>query len=735
MEMRKNILIITFFIIIFLSSPINAYDGSVHMEINRNATNYSKLDLVLKNQLKLIGGINSKLLLRILDGEKIETVADWIRYGGDAEDYGKEGKDDFRSTRAYNHFHDPLEDWGDAGLNNYAVKWFYNQYYSRYPVSTVLWGLNSGQQDFYGNTTGDWSWGKAKESYYIYLTGKDFEGDSVASTEATRNSHFAECIRSLGQTMHLLEDMSSPPHTRNDVHIFPIDKISDIELDKPFGRWTYETHTKKYLKDEGEHKLDFIPNQSGDKPNPHFFEVPVIIQDSDYSNINPVVGLFDRNAYNHSGSIPQNNILGLAEYTNANFFSEDTMWDDQSEYPYPSKGQTNYNDRWWNINNVEQIDAGDGTIDNKIYIIRTDDKTHLAAARYWFEELHNSIGPRLKYGFELDETCWKDYADKLIPRAVGYSAALLDYFFRGEIEISAPEGFLYSIIDGSISPQQLTYIKAKIRNITPNEEMGSGTLIAVAKYKKRTDYEEDLSNDPPTASSREDKFSYSVSLPIEISYLSYEVPDEFMFDFSNDPIPAGITDLYLQVIFKGTLGNEEDIAIAVGMKDLNEPMHICSWNSTDRVYWYSQWKTADKISDEGLPEDLPYDFIIDPDNDLATSSKFYLDTEPAYYHTYNNPLPPGRYSRVIIITDAPSFYLYNTIYSNNPYIAGWKKLEISGLINQNDFYTHNQISEFRGIKANYWHGALIFYPDNVGIYNPPWPSPSDVDPIETAIFP
>ena len=31
MGMRKYILIISLFMIIFLSSPINAYDGSVHM--------------------------------------------------------------------------------------------------------------------------------------------------------------------------------------------------------------------------------------------------------------------------------------------------------------------------------------------------------------------------------------------------------------------------------------------------------------------------------------------------------------------------------------------------------------------------------------------------------------------------------------------------------------------------------------------------------------------------------
>jgi hypothetical protein len=40
--------------------------------------------------------------------------------------------------------------------------------------------------------------------------------------------------------------------------------------------------------------------------------------------------------------------------------------------------------------------------------------------------------------FFLDELCHQDYAEKIVPRAVGYSAALLDYFFRGTLSIRHP---------------------------------------------------------------------------------------------------------------------------------------------------------------------------------------------------------------------------------------------------------------------------------------------------------
>ena len=35
----------------------------------------------------------------------------------------------------------------------------------------------------------------------------------------------------------------------------------------------------------------------------------------------------------------------------------------------------------------------------------------------------------------LDDNVFRDYAARLIPRAVGYSAALLDYFFRGRLDV------------------------------------------------------------------------------------------------------------------------------------------------------------------------------------------------------------------------------------------------------------------------------------------------------------
>lgn len=756
--MLKKIILFILLLVVIICQSTFSYEGSVHRKLNEAASNIynSTLNDYIKSELGLAKGIEHTLK----EGNSEWSILEWISYGGEAEDYGILGKNDFFTTRAYNHFHDPLKSWNDAGLDNFILKLRYWNIFFRNPVSALLWGLNPGQQSFSTNLTGNWSWCKAKQWYYIYLTGKNFENESIEYTEDERNLNFIYSLRALGQTMHLLQDMSVPLHTRNDVHIFPIGKMEDY---KTF--WNYETYTLK--------NVQYL-NYTAKVPDKILLNDP--IPDPSYSDISPVSGLFDRNQYDGQTEPKDNELLGLSEYSNANFFTGDTMWDDEYNYPYPSKEQTNYDDNWWDIDNVEEIDAEDGQIDNRIYITKehtNEDniitETHLAVARYWLEEIATSIGSfividhglRLKHGFQLDEICWKDYSDDLIPRAVGYSAALLDYFFRGEIDISLPDGGMYSLIDGSISPHQFTYIKAKIKSNTVQEtdengvplsfeEIGAGTFMAIAKYKKRTDYEEDLSTDPPDAYSREDEFSYSYSETTEVDYIDPINGSDVTFDFSEDPIPAGITDLYLRVIFKGTLGNEIDTAIAIGNKDLNEPMHITVWNSTDRFYLDGVLKTADTIKTEEalrnivdldkdgeineVEEGEPY---IDPYK-IDTEIYFYAtDGEPEYVNATYTFLPYGRYGKLILLTDE----LFNiridrtAVYPPTNNISAYT---LSGVVNQEQTeggFLSTMVDTFRGIRQHAWRSFANYYPYSNGISTAPWPEVTDEPVAATTITP
>ncbi len=334
---------------------------------------------------------------------------------------------------------------------------------------------------------------------------------------------------------------------------------------------------------------------------------------------------------------------------------------------------------------MQVVIARDGSQDTGIWISKTDDGEEI---QYFVRTskltklLYNVFGQgELFYkSFYRDEKCHEDYASKLIPRAVGYSAGLLDYFFRGVLDISAPDQYVYAIADGSnifpytytddrgntcTTQQQLfSHIRAKVLNMTPKEkdpegnilsyeDIVSGSLIAVVRYKVIPNYSPDLANYPPDGAvmMNDIGYRYSLSLPIaltpdQIASLNTQ-PTEFTFDFTGNEIPAGITDLTLQVIFKGTLGNETDIAVAVGMRNLMEPTHQVFWNLTDMFSLEGHLYKAEQImANPDLllrtngaylnPHPITFEISYMPESPPA---------EPIYASARVTDLPDGRYIR------------------------------------------------------------------------------------------
>ena len=405
----------------------------------------------------------------------------------------------------------------------------------------------------------------------------------------------------------------------------------------------------------------------------------------------------------------------------------------------------------------EEITAEDGEVDKVLYLRKDKDGEiieHFAQAKYVWEGLLFRLTDIVKYyrlAYKLDDKVHENYAEKLIPKTVGYTAGLIDYFFRGKLEIEYPDGFVYAIIDGSvidgsyeidgntIHTQMFKEIKAKVRNITPDEAMQDGQLIAVARYKRRKNYQPDLSTGAPVATSMEYNFSYAVSGPIDIPVLNSGEAQEFTFDFSQNPIPAGITDLYLQVIFKGTLGNEPDTAIAVGMKDINEPMHITIINATDRFYLDGILRTADQIrSDPALLARVDFDGdgiageweagepYIDP-FDIYAGLGFSEDYQESWTPFYT-PLPPGTYGRLILLTDTPQFHMYLRLEAAEPleFMEGDYLLE--GVTDHWVFnagiaeFENTIVYGFRGIGFHQFVVRVNYYPDTSGIVAAPWPA-------------
>jgi hypothetical protein len=280
--------------------------------------------------------------------------------------------------------------------------------------------------------------------------------------------------------------------------------------------------------------------------------------------------------------------------------------------------------------------------------------------------------------------------------------------------------------------QQFTKIKAKVRNTTPNnEQIGAGTLTAVAKYRMRTDYQPDLSGDPtdehPEWGVSEDDFSYSVSAAEPIVSLPSDTATEFTFNFETQPIPAGVTDLYMQVVFKGTLGNEADNAIAVGMKDLYEPAHQVFWNLSDqfsllytestdtttRYHLYTEAQLKDPSEENRTRREL-----VDLDGDLQFNepSEPYISPYHARfeisYMTGTNPttlppvaaritdLPAGRHIRLVMIQDREQPRIVRISYSalEDTAAHGFIVQSYQGVINQTELdgdFNYMPVKSFR----------------------------------------
>ena len=126
--------------------------------------------------------------------------------------------------------------------------------------------------------------------------------------------------------------------------------------------------------------------------------------------------------------------LGLAEYTSMNFLSMFSLFETDGPdgplmFPYPKPEHC--------VVRLEKPQDVITTLERQYLASwnghpgETVDKLAVVGYVKYFRDLYfpNLSNEMLPIG--LDDGCYQDYAEKLIPRAIGYSAQLLDYFFRG----------------------------------------------------------------------------------------------------------------------------------------------------------------------------------------------------------------------------------------------------------------------------------------------------------------
>jgi hypothetical protein len=199
--------ILTFMILMVWSSNSFSLQEKTHQAINehiaQNTLNGFSLNIYLIKNLGFKNGAEDVLLGVDAEGKNVsKEVFWWLGYGGNWEDdpvsdqAQRYCKYYFNAARNNNHFHNPRKNWREAGLDDSlplpnlpALQLFCSVYIRQLPhlsnryngQSLVLWAQNPNQ-----NVGDKMSWQDARKSYYIALTGRDFNGQVIASKTKER---------------------------------------------------------------------------------------------------------------------------------------------------------------------------------------------------------------------------------------------------------------------------------------------------------------------------------------------------------------------------------------------------------------------------------------------------------------------------------------------------------------------------------------------------------------------
>lgn len=334
----------------------------------------------------------------------------------------------------------------------------------------------------------------ARRAMLYALRGKD---ETKALDKAERAAYWATAFRALGDAMHLLQDMAQPQHTRDDPHPGSV----------------YEAYIERRARGQGSVRI----NGQEITPRPLVigaYGVPAFTKYSDFWS--------GRDA---------NFGAGLADYSNRGFFTDRRNIDDPTaKYGSPVRNPAAYRSRTIidpDYPNGPPITFLDGPVFDQL--IGNSREIHLTNESTINEFL------RFRTKYYLNRHNFDDYAELLMPRAVAYSAGLLDYFFRGSIDcvkdVSLPGG-------------------CRVRNLTGETMRGAFEIY----------YEAD------------DGYLYAVKNPqwASITDLAPSDPNDLsdgtplVFDEPDTPAPKKRGNY--TVVFHGDLGDEraDDSAMSYG---------------------------------------------------------------------------------------------------------------------------------------------------------------------------
>lgn len=509
----KNLLVIILLFFCNYSIPVYSFDDQkTHREltdaatVNSNLINYLITNIGFGEGLdKTFKGIDRK------GYERTYSVSKWLQDGSEDEDNPL--------CRATNHFHNPIHDgdWTQSKMSDSILVPIYSFIFNcgtKYSNVTWATGYTAPISGYAARNGQKMGWDNARTYFYEALTATD---------PRVKEAKFVKTFKSVGMVTHLLQDMAVPAHVRNDM-------TSHLINSTKWGGNPFEIYV--------------VGHSSAISSTPLKPEFATPVKLTDY---------WDADVY--SGDTPYNianRNQGLAEYSNANFVSDNTLFKSPSwdlfghSFTYPAETSTTPT----NVQIQDPLYPLDPskTITRKYFMKTGDGETgyKLAGVGYINAKIPTIQTGKAAVTYKdlppMDDYVHEDYANRLLPRAVGYSASMLDYFFRGKLEVSQ-------------NPSTSSNMRFMIKNTTPGEEMTGGKLVLVLRYREFTESDTTLISPPQDAD-----FRYKV-IELTSQTVSSSMATEYAFPLYQT-LPVRIKDLAAQVVYQGTLGNEAN-AVAV----------------------------------------------------------------------------------------------------------------------------------------------------------------------------
>jgi len=654
---------------IFISKDSWSYEVSEHKAIKAYILDHSvggfDLNQYVKQSLGIDGGMNDKCITAT-------HILDWLilsHYKSPKELIVLGGvKEDTPILRSLRHFHDPLREWNNAGLHDNHD-------------SSILWAqYPKGEQSLSILNGGDYSWHDARDYFYTALTADNME---------QRNTAFKNTFLAVGHLMHLIQDSSVPGHVRDDAHVgCPYELLVQNYHEKK--NQTFEIWLKGEYNENNMNKGRYTYDEAVLRMTPNAL-API-----------PIARIVDTEQYrthkNPSDTVTKP--IGLAEYTNANFFSSGTIF---TGYDYP-----NYESSVQKVaSDISNPRDETGTI-KRLYLKKVADGETgynlCLVSMLWDDTFLNQgfMSDLLKVG-SLDDNVLVGYAERLVPRAVSYSAGLLRYFFRGTLEITLPESGVYAARDtlpADPTRQGFGAVSLRVKNTaSTGESLLGGKYTLVVQYRLVSDTPN--STDPatgakdPFVNASYESARFQTTKPLFIvqpldSRTDHTLANgaSTLLTFTLDKeIPLWATDVRFSVVYRGRVGfstsepGVEEDSVWVGFLDVSEPTPIDFGNSVDTFcidnVWYDLLNASDRETINatypnpgggvGFPCLLDHQPADLQDLYVAFSSiNASRVASPGQYNFHVLNIPPGKLKRLYLITDYHFTLSYHSRSYANP---------------------------------------------------------------------